>query len=99
MKTKLPQSFKDLFWWCRFSKIDPERDKRLIIVQTINYGEWEHWLWLMKYYGKENLKAIIHEMPVSEFRSRGLKLICLLLGIKKLKYAFRSDYIKAKKNF
>lgn len=95
---KIPQNFKSLFWWCKLSGIDPKKHKRLIIVQTINYGNWWHWLWIMRYYGKRRLKKIIKEIPMSEFRPQALKLICLLLGIKKLKYASRSDYIKAKKN-
>lgn len=98
MDTKLPQNFKPLFWWCKFSGIDPQEHQKLIIVQTINRGDWWHWLWIIKYYGKEELKRAIKEIPMSEFRPQALKLICLLLGIKKLKYASRSDYIKAKKN-
>ncbi len=34
----------------------------------------------------------------SEFRKPDLKLASLLLGIKKLKYVSRSDYIKSQKN-
>lgn len=99
MKNKIHQKFKPLFWWCKLSGINPEEHQRLIIVQTINYGDWWHWLWIIRYYGKKELKNIIRDIPMSEFRPRALNLICLLLGIKKLKYASRSDYIKTKKNF
>jgi len=95
---KAPKNFKELFWWCKFSGIDIEKHKKLIIVQTINYGNWRHWLWIIKRFGKKELKTIIEEIPISEFRFRALKLICLLLGIAKLKYAHRNDYIKANKN-
>jgi len=102
MKTKhskLPLFFKPLFWSYKFSSIDPERDKKRIVINTINYGRWKHWLWLIKFYGKGEVKKIIKETPETEFRQPALKLISLLLDIEKLKYASRSDYIKSQKNF
>jgi hypothetical protein len=96
---KLPPFFKPLFWSYKFSSINAERDKRRIIINTINYGRWVHWIWLIKYYGKKEIKKIIKEIPKTEFREPALKLISLLLGIKKLKYASRSAYISSKKNF
>ena len=97
--SKLPSFFKPLFWSYKFSSINAERDKRRIIINTINYGRWVHWLWMIKYYGKKEVKKIIKETPKTEFREPALKLISLLLGIKKLKYVYRSAYISSKKNF
>jgi len=96
--SKFPLFFKPLFWSYKFSSIDTERDKKRIIINTINYGRWKHWLWAIKYYDKRKLKRIIKEIPKTEFREPALKLISILLGIKKLKYASRSDSIKSKRN-
>jgi hypothetical protein len=98
MPKKLPLSFKPFFWSYKFSSIDPKKHKKIIILNTINYGRWEHWQWILKNYGKEEVKKIIEETPASEFRPRALKLISLLLNIKKLKYATRGDKIRAEKN-
>ncbi len=98
MKAKLPLFLKPLFWSYKFSSVNPQRDKKRIIINTINYGKWEHWLWLIKFYGKEQVKEIIKEIPKTEFREPAMKLICLLLGIKKIKYASRSDYLRSQKN-
>ncbi|MBU1255881.1 hypothetical protein KKH35_03355, partial [Patescibacteria group bacterium] len=68
------------------------------IINTINYGNWEHWKWIVKYYGKQKIKGIIREIPASEFRKRALKLISLILGIKEMKYATRGIKIRAEKN-
>ncbi|MCD6284264.1 hypothetical protein J7J12_03390 [bacterium] len=95
---KLPKSFKYLLWSYNFSKIDAQRDKQRIIINTINYGNWEHWKWIIKNYGKETIKRIIENTPKSEFRERALMLICLLLKIKKVKYVSRSAKIKAKRD-
>ena len=96
--SNVPGWFQKFYWWGDSSRIDAERDKKIIIVQLINHGAWGHWEWLLQTYKKENLKKIIQEIPASEFRAGALKLISLLLGIKQMKYASRSDYIKAKRN-
>ena len=96
-KTKLPKDFKSLFWGYKFNLIDPEEDKRIIIVNTINYGDLSQWRWLVKTYGKERLRKIIRLIPESEFRKHILKLIKLLFKIKEFKYASRSAQIRAEK--
>lgn len=98
MKTKLPKDFKYLLWSYDFSKIDPEEDIETIIINTINYGNWEHWQWLINYYGQERVKEIIKDTPISEFRERAFKLASLLLKIKKMKYVSRGAKIRAEKN-
>lgn len=96
--SKLPSFFKPLFWSYKFSSVDPRKNKRTVIVNTINYGNWRHWKWIVDFYGREELKRAIEEIPQSEFRPSALKLISLLLDVKKLKYASRGDYIRAQKN-
>jgi len=101
MKVKtaiLPENLKSLFWSTDFSQIDPHRDERLIIVRVINYGNWQHWQWLVNFYGKEEVKRVLKEIPASELRPPAWRLISLLLGIESQKYASRSDYISRQKN-
>ncbi len=98
-KQKLPEGFKPLMWSYDFSKIDPDKDKETIIINTVNYGFWEQWKWLADYYGINRLKNIITEIPESEFRNdRALRLISLILGIKKMKYENRGIKIQAARN-
>ncbi|MCD6147820.1 hypothetical protein J7J18_00400 [bacterium] len=96
---KLPLFFKPLLWAYDFSSIDIEKDKKRIIVNTINYGQWKHWQWIVKNYGRKEVKQIIQNTPISEFRPSVLKLVSILLGIKNLKYASRSDKLKKARNF
>jgi len=97
-KLRLPEFFSPLLWTYDFPSIDLERDKNRIIINTINYGRWRHWQWIVNYYGGENIKQFIEDTPISEFRPRALKLVSILLGIKNLKYASRSDKLKKAKN-
>ncbi len=97
--TKLPKSFEYLMWSYKFNLVDPEEDKDRIIINTINYGQWEHLKWVVNYFGKARLRRIIENIPVSEFRNEaGLELVRLLLNIKKMKYANRGIKIQATKN-
>lgn len=96
---KLPPSFKHLLWSYRFLEIDPEEDQERIIVNTVNYGDWDHWRWLVNYYGVNKLRKVITNLPASEFRARALKLISLMLGIKTMRYATRGAKIRATRNF
>ena len=97
-KLRLPKFFLPLLWAYDFSFIDLERDKQRIIVNTINYGQWKHWQWIVNYYGEKNIKQFIENTPISEFRLRALKLVSILLGIKNLKYISRSDKLEKAKN-
>ncbi len=97
-KSKLPEMFRYLMWSYKFSKVNPKEDAERVVVNTINYGQWEHWQWLARYYGREKLKKIITNLAASEFRPSALWLASLLLGIKKMRYASRSDKIKAARN-
>jgi len=97
-QTRLPSYFKPLLWSYRFSSINPDKNRRTIIVNALNYGDLKHWRWLVDYYGKDKLREMVSDIPASEFRSPVQKLASLLLGVKRFKYASRSDKIKAEKN-
>ncbi|MDO8559140.1 MAG: hypothetical protein Q7R84_02305 [bacterium] len=96
-KMKLPESFRHLLWSYRFSEIDIEEHKKTIIVNVLNYGDMDQWRWLIKTYGRKQLKEIIESLSASEFRKPVVILLFLLLGIK-FKYVSRSDKIRAEKN-
>jgi len=95
---KLPTFFKPLFWGYNFNSIDIVENKRLVIVNTLNYGNWKQWQWLVKQYGRNDLKKTIINIPKSEFRKHIIKLLDLLFNIKEFKYASRSAQTKAKRN-
>ena len=96
-KARLPEFFKPLFWSYKFSLLDPYRHKRVIVVNVLNYGDLNQWQWLIKTYGKSELKNFIESLPASEFRKPVRKLLFLLLGTR-FKYVFRGDKIRAERN-
>src|SRR3989338_217518 len=94
---KVPQWFQKLYWWGNSLTIDAQNNQRVVVTQIINRGTWDQWKWLVKTYGKSELVEIIKNIPVSEFRAGALKLVSLLLGISKMNYASRNDYIRTAK--
>jgi hypothetical protein len=89
-KLNLPVFFKPLFWSYNFSQLDADNDKKLIIIQTINYGSLKHWRWIKKFYGREVIRNVLQKVPGSELRSRALYLAGLLFKVEKFNYAPRS---------
>ena len=96
-KGNLPKFFQSILWWHKFEGLDPDKDIRTIVVQTINSGLWEHWQWIVKKYGKHRIKRLLETIPASEFRPESLALACAVFDIKEMKYASRSAYIRAQK--
>lgn len=78
-------------WSYNFNKIDSEKDKKVIIINTINYGNLEHWRWLHKTYGSKKIINILSKIPVSELRKEARELAGIIFNIKKFNYAPRGS--------
>jgi len=85
----LPEIFKPFLWSYRFSAMDPERHKKTIIVQTVNYGDLRHWRWIADCYGKEEVRRVLTRTPASELRPRARKLAALIFSITAFNHAPR----------
>lgn len=88
--TKLPDFFKPLFWSYNFDEIDPEKQKKLVIVNSINYGDLKHWRWVKNYYSAETIRETLESMAASELRPQAGRLAELLFNLR-LNYAPRSS--------
>jgi len=80
-KQKLPIYFKPILWSYNFEKIDPERNSREVIVNTLNYGHLGHWFWIKKRYGKNVIDNIV-----------GSRTGEIRVGAKKLAEIFFKNY-------
>jgi len=90
-QNKLPLFFKPILWSYDFDSMDIEKDKKTIIINSINYGDLKHWRWLVKNYGKKNIREILMEIPFTEIRSRVVPLVSILFSINKFNHAFRGN--------
>ena len=55
----LPETFRPLLWSYDFSRIDPLKHKKTIILQALNYGTLAHWRWLVQSYGREGVRDVL----------------------------------------
>lgn len=97
-RQKIPDFFKSVLWSYDIGRMDARDAMRAIVVQTINSGEWRHWQWIMHTYGKDKIRDLVAEIPASEFRPEALALAAAVFGIKEMRYASRSAYIRAQKS-
>ena len=85
----LPESFKPLMWSYDFNSLDLEENKKTIILNTINYGDLNDWRWIVKYYGRDEVKKVLENIPAWALRSRVRKLVSLIFSLQNLNYALR----------
>ena len=88
----LPDTFRPLLWSYDFSRIDPLRHKKTIIVQALNYGTLAQWRWLVENYGRDGIRDTLAHIPASEIKPRALRLASLLLGVERFNYAPRGTH-------
>ena len=92
--TVLPKEFTSILWSYDISRVKPDRDRKLIIVNTINYGNLDHWRWLIKYYGEVAIREVLKNIPVSELRFNVRRLVSIVFNIKHFNNASRGAHRK-----
>jgi len=88
----LPDFFAQILWSYDFTKIDPEKQKKTIIINAINYGDLRHWRWIVNYYGKEIIKEILEKVPATEIKPRTRRLTSIIFSVKYFNYASRGTH-------
>jgi hypothetical protein len=88
----LPETFRPLLWSYDFSRIDPLKHKKTIILQALNYGTLAHWRWLVQSYGREGVRDVLTHVPASEIKPRSLRLASLVFGVERFNYAPRGTH-------
>lgn len=68
---KLPEFLRSVLWSCDLSSLDREKDWRLIISQSLNYGNAEVIEWVKANYSDDMIKEIVvHPRRGVWFRKR-----------------------------
>lgn len=56
---KLPNHLQHVLWSYDFRKINPRRDKHLLITQVLNHGVWRDVRWLFQNYREHTIKKVV----------------------------------------
>ncbi len=88
----LPDSFRPLFWSYRFEELDPRKDKKTVVVQLVNYGSLDHWGWLVRQYGRVEIRNVLQSIPATEIKPRTRELASILFSIPAWNHALRGAH-------
>lgn len=88
-KKNLPEFFAPILWSYDFSEIEPGKNKRVIIVNTVNYGDLKHWRWIAHFYGESEVVKVLSEIPATAIRPGARRLAGVIFKIKEFNYAPR----------
>lgn len=79
--TKIPKSFRPLLWYLRWDDLDVQEDKNDIILNVVNDGTIDQWRWLVKMYGKEQIRNVLEQRLRTEFHPGSRNLAEVLFGV------------------
>ena len=75
-----PKLSKRVFWDIDFNSLDYEKDRFYIIERVMNYGLWDDFLEVAKFYGRETLRVEI--VKSAYLKKDVLNFLCLYLKLK-----------------
>ncbi len=78
----VPKTLQAVLWSVNTDMLDLERDKQYIIHQILAYGTWENIAWLLRTYGKTQVKEVFVKHPAKDYYPAGYKFVSqILLGV------------------
>ena len=69
-----------VFWDTDVATLDFDKDKLYVIDKVLNYGVWDDFAALIKYYGKDVVKKEVVRLPY--LKKDVLNFLCFYLGLK-----------------
>lgn len=84
---RLPEDFRPIMWSYVFEEIDLDAHKDDIILNTINHGNLDHWRWIINYYGKDVIQAVLKKRLVTEFNKESRNLAQLIFSVDDFRHA------------
>ncbi len=90
---KLRQTFERIFWDINISKLDFEKNSKLIITQVINYGYVEEIQTLFKVYSEETVRQVLKNPIKGVWEPKTYKAFCNLLDVQPQKKAINILFV------
>jgi len=84
MAREITKKFAPLFWFLDYKKLDPEKDKHLIIHQVLSYGTMDDMRELFRVYGFKTVKKEFKKPKRGLYQPNILAFCQYILKIKKL---------------
>lgn len=87
MKKQPPEIFRPFIWWAKWEDVDVQEDKEDLVISAVNEGTLDHWRWIVKSYGKEEIRGILQKRLVSEFHPESRNLAKLIFSVPNFRHA------------
>ena len=75
-----PNISKRVFWDVDFESLSYEKDRLFIIDKVMNFGLWDDFVALMRFYGKDVVKKDVVRLPY--LKKDVLNFLCFYLDLK-----------------
>ena len=63
----VPKFLQGVLWSASVDDLDLQKNENYIIHQILAYGTWEHLLWLLKNYPREQIKEVFVKHPEKDY--------------------------------
>jgi len=90
----LPKFLQSALWSADLSKMNKQRNKKIIIKQILNFGTWRQVQWVLKNYSKKEIKEIIQNSYSSDWDQKSLNLYRIIFNIDLHKIKSRKDVLQ-----
>jgi len=87
---KLPENFQRILWSYDINKINLRKDKKEIITQVLNYGDWQDIKELFRLYSEEEIKEILRNPRRGVWFEKVLNFWCKMFNIKLKKEIYQN---------
>lgn len=91
---KVPRRFQRALWSYNISKMDLKKDKKEIITQVLNYGDWEDLKLLFKLYPEKDIKKVVKNPRRGVWFEKVLNFWTTIFNIKLKKKVFERAIFK-----
>jgi len=85
----IPKSFQRSLWSYDINKINLERDKKEVITQVLNHGDWQDIKKLFELYSEEEIKKLVRNPRRGVWFEKVLNFWCKMFNIKLCKKAYQ----------
>jgi hypothetical protein len=86
VKKQPPKIFKPLLWGLKWNALDVWEDREDIILAALNYGKLEHLRWIIKTYGKDEIRKVLSRRLETEIYPESRHLARVLFLISKFRH-------------